>query len=128
MQHAVLCSMLNSVCLFVSPIICLMDVCKIGLCFVKFPFKLSQENPSEEDAAIVDKVLSMRLTKKEVRGLDLLNIFYLSHFRELFSSTHVLPFKDIPRPVHQCGGILRKIQELVSTLTYVSDTAEEYVK
>lgn len=25
-----------------------------------------QENPSEEDAAIVDKVLSMRLTKKEV--------------------------------------------------------------
>lgn len=25
-----------------------------------------KENPSEEDAAIVDKVLSMRLTKKEV--------------------------------------------------------------
>lgn len=26
-----------------------------------------QENPSEEDAAIVDKVLSMRIVKKEVR-------------------------------------------------------------
>lgn len=25
-----------------------------------------QENPSEEDAAIVDKVLSLRVTKKEV--------------------------------------------------------------
>lgn len=29
-------------------------------------FLFLQENPSEEDAAIVDKVLSMRLTKKEV--------------------------------------------------------------
>lgn len=29
-------------------------------------FIFLQENPSEEDAAIVDKVLSMRLTKKEV--------------------------------------------------------------
>lgn len=28
---------------------------------------LLQENPSEEDAAIVDKVLSMRIVKKEVR-------------------------------------------------------------
>lgn len=27
-----------------------------------------QENPSEEDAAIVDKILSMRATKKEVRS------------------------------------------------------------
>lgn len=27
-----------------------------------------QENPSEEDAAIVDKILSMRVTKKEVRS------------------------------------------------------------
>lgn len=27
-----------------------------------------QENPSEEDAAIVDKVLSMRIVKKEVRA------------------------------------------------------------
>ncbi len=26
---------------------------------------LFQENPSEEDAAIVDKILSMRVTKKE---------------------------------------------------------------
>lgn len=31
-----------------------------------FDFLLLQENPSEEDAAIVDKVLSLRLTKKEV--------------------------------------------------------------
>lgn len=29
-------------------------------------FLFLKENPSEEDAAIVDKVLSMRLTKKEV--------------------------------------------------------------
>ncbi len=35
------------------------------------PFLFLQENPSEEDAAIVDKVLSMRLTKKDVS---------LSHF------------------------------------------------
>lgn len=31
-----------------------------------------QENPSEEDAAIVDKVLSMRIVKKEVRPLSLM--------------------------------------------------------
>lgn len=29
-------------------------------------FGIIQENPSEEDAAIVDKILSMRLAKKEV--------------------------------------------------------------
>lgn len=36
---------------------------------------LLQENPSEEDAAIVDKVLSMRIVKKEVRP----PIFILTH-------------------------------------------------
>jgi hypothetical protein len=33
---------------------------------------LLQENPSEEDAAIVDKVLSMRVVKKEVGLLSLI--------------------------------------------------------
>uniref|UniRef100_A0A4W4GPK3 DNA helicase n=1 Tax=Electrophorus electricus TaxID=8005 RepID=A0A4W4GPK3_ELEEL len=37
---------------------------KLMLC--KFSCRMIQENPSEEDAAIVDKVLAMRLTRKEV--------------------------------------------------------------
>lgn len=36
-------------------------------------FIFLQENPSEEDAAIVDKVLSLRLTKKEVCLFHLFN-------------------------------------------------------
>lgn len=37
-----------------------------------FSLPPNKENPSEEDAAIVDKVLSMRVVKKEVRPLYLL--------------------------------------------------------
>ena len=35
-----------------------------------------QENPSEEDAAIVDKVLTMRLTKKEASWPSLYSCQY----------------------------------------------------
>lgn len=45
-------------------------VSQIAVCFKAYYFIL-QENPSEEDAAIVDKVLSMRLTKKEVCSIQL---------------------------------------------------------
>lgn len=39
-----------------------------------------QENPSEEDAAIVDKVLSMRITKKEVCSDKIGPAFFLYLF------------------------------------------------
>lgn len=40
----------------------------------------AQENPSEEDAAIVDKILAMRVTKKEVRSYLLSILFIYYHF------------------------------------------------
>lgn len=40
----------------------------------------AQENPSEEDAAIVDKILAMRVTKKEVRSYLLSVLFIYYHF------------------------------------------------
>lgn len=42
------------------------DVCSVSFLHVY----ILQENPSEEDAAIVDKILSLRLTKKEVCSLN----------------------------------------------------------
>lgn len=37
----------------------------------------AQENPSEEDAAIVDKILAVRVSKKEVRLFMLCFLYFL---------------------------------------------------
>lgn len=42
-----------------------------------------QENPSEEDAAIVDKILSMRVTKKEA-SIMLLTVNHKNLVKSLF--------------------------------------------
>lgn len=73
---------------------------------------VSQENPNEEDAAIVDKVLSMRLTKKEVSVLIVLfsvDCYYLGILLILRSCKSLcimfVPlfiFKGVSRTLHQC--------------------------
>lgn len=54
------------VCFYSHLCVAICDVCSVSFWHVF----ILQENPSEEDAAIVDKILSMRLTKKEVRSLN----------------------------------------------------------
>lgn len=51
---------------------------------------LLQENPSEEDAAIVDKILSSRIVKKEVS--DGTFYFYASVFQGLIIKVIIIDF------------------------------------
>lgn len=54
------------VCFYSHICMAICDVCSVSFLHVY----ILQENPSEEDAAIVDKILSLRLTKKEVCSLN----------------------------------------------------------
>lgn len=57
------CSVIHDLCICNRLKVCIAIILNI---YILYTFLFLQENPSEEDAAIVDKVLSMRLTKKEV--------------------------------------------------------------
>lgn len=73
-----------------------------------------QENPSEEDGAVVDKIMSSRVVKKEVSVLGagfgsecVCSVF----FSVCFSSA------GLSRSAAGSGGVLCKIQKLVSLIS-----------
>lgn len=93
----------------------------------------SQENPSEEDAAVVDKIMSSRIVKKEV--MILVDCFFscflvsvkvpvVSHIvsSELLKSLIVYPSvflnlsTGLSRSADRSRGVFCKIQKLVSSL------------